>query len=153
MFGMRGSSDPIHHRARGFVGIRFWILNLISKKEMTGAEIMERIEELSMGMWKPSPGSVYPILKDLEREGYVKSREDLNKRYYSLTEKGSAILEEMLWLPRQRFRAFDRVDNIRDTIDLMDGFAEFLKENEEKLKSDAELYKRFKEIKEKLNTI
>ncbi|MGC8497315.1 MAG: helix-turn-helix transcriptional regulator [Thermoplasmata archaeon] len=153
MFGMRGSSEPIHHRARGFVGIRFWILNLISKKEMTGAEIMERIEELSMGMWRPSPGSVYPILKDLEREGYVKAREDLNKRYYSLTQKGSSILEEMLWLPRQRFRAFERVDDVRDTIDWMDGFADFLKENEEKLKSDAELYRRFKEIKEKLNTI
>lgn len=153
MFGMRGPAGPAHYRARGFVGLRFWILNLISKKEMTGAEVMEAIEELSMGMWRPSSGSVYPILKDLEREGYIKSREELNKRYYSLTDRGNHILEEMLWLPRERLKVRDHIDNLRETIDLMDGFTDFLKENEDRLRNDEELYSLLKKIREKLNTI
>lgn len=57
------------------------VLNLISKKEMTEAEIMESIEKLSTEFWSLSPGSVYPILKDLEKEGFLKSREEMNKKY------------------------------------------------------------------------
>ncbi len=39
---------------------------------MTGAQIIDEIERLSMGFWRPSPGSVYPALEELEADGLIK---------------------------------------------------------------------------------
>ncbi|NON62393.1 PadR family transcriptional regulator, partial [Acidianus sp. DSM 29099] len=36
---------------------------------MTGAEIMDEVERNSLGVWRPSPGSVYPMIRNLESEG------------------------------------------------------------------------------------
>ena len=66
--------------------LSFMMLWLLLKKEMYGQEIAEEIG--SRRGTKPSPGTLYPALKDLESKGLISSRLEGRKRLYSLTEEG-----------------------------------------------------------------
>lgn len=55
--------------------LRPWVLGILSREPKNGAEIMDQIEQLSLG-WRPSPGSIYPLLEDLTSEGLIRRRED-----------------------------------------------------------------------------
>mgnify|MGYP001770701350 CR=1 FL=1 len=79
-------------RRRG--ALRDIVLYILAfKGELTGAQIIDEIERWSFGFWRPSPGSIYPLLDDLEKEGLIKiSRIDGVKKYYSLTEEGKRAL-------------------------------------------------------------
>lgn len=54
---------------------------------------MQEIEERSEGVWRPSPGSVYPTLQQLEDEGLVRSKESGGQRLLELTDVGRTALE------------------------------------------------------------
>lgn len=58
-----------------------------------GYEVMGRLEARSGGLWRPSPGSVYPTLQMLEDEGMVTSRTLDGTRVYELTDAGKADAE------------------------------------------------------------
>jgi DNA-binding PadR family transcriptional regulator len=88
---------------KGFLS--FLILWLISKKEMTGAEITEELEQRRGH--RPSPGTIYPVLKYLTNKELLKV--DENKKY-SLTKKGEEELEMNL---NQFFDTFFDVDEMR----------------------------------------
>ena len=63
----------IRHTAtvpKGF--IRFHVLRALNEKPMSGSELMEKIEKHAGGFWKPSPGSIYPLLSSLQEHGYIK---------------------------------------------------------------------------------
>lgn len=65
---------------------------------MSGSEIVEVIEKETGGKWKPSSGSVYPLLARLHERGYTKehpSKETGIKRY-TLSPKGKAFLEKQV---------------------------------------------------------
>jgi DNA-binding PadR family transcriptional regulator len=87
---------------KGF--IRYQVLEALNEKPMSGSEIMEEIEKRTGGFWKPSPGSIYPLLSWLQDNGYVKElpTEDGLKRY-ELAESGKSLLEEQKKI-RKRFR-------------------------------------------------
>ncbi len=53
-----------------------------------GYEVMRRLEERSGGLWRPSPGSVYPTLQMLEDEGLVTSTTRDASRSFELTDSG-----------------------------------------------------------------
>ena len=55
---------------------------------MHGYEMISELEERTGGMWRPSPGSVYPTLQLLEDEGLISSEQTEGKRLYSLTDAG-----------------------------------------------------------------
>jgi len=79
---------------KGF--IRYQVLELLSEKPMSGSEIMNEIEKKTGGRWKPSPGSIYPLLSWLQENSFIKevpATEGGIKRY-TLTEKGKALFEE-----------------------------------------------------------
>src|SRR5881396_2729455 len=76
-----------HQRRRG---LRTWIIMMIRRSPRNGAEIMAEIETMTQGWWRPSPGSVYPILDDLAKEGLIKKRDDGR---YELTGKGNESIE------------------------------------------------------------
>jgi len=59
-----------------------------------GYELMRRLEQLAGGRWRPSPGSVYPLLQLLEDEGLVSGRDEEGRRVYELTEQGRAQADE-----------------------------------------------------------
>lgn len=73
-----GSSVP-----RGFS--RYFILELLREKNRTGKEIIDYAVEQSNGIWKPSPGLIYPLLGRLLDEGLIEESKDGK---YQLTKKG-----------------------------------------------------------------
>jgi len=76
--------------------LRFYVFKLLKDKPMSGSEIMEEIEKQTGGQWKPSPGSVYPLLTWLRENGYAEElpREVTGIKRYMLTEKGAKFFEE-----------------------------------------------------------
>ena len=77
---------------KGF--LRYHVLEALNEKPMSGSELIEQIQKNSSGRWKPSPGSIYPLLAFLEDSAYVKElpKENGVKRY-QLTESGQSFLE------------------------------------------------------------
>lgn len=74
---------------RGMLG--FLILFLLSKKPMHGQEIAEEITKRKGE--KPSPGTIYPALKNLRELGFISSDEKEGKTIiYTLTERGKNAL-------------------------------------------------------------
>jgi DNA-binding PadR family transcriptional regulator len=73
---------------------------------------MHRLEESSGGLWRPSPGSVYPHLQMLEDEGLVQSSEVDGSRTFTLTESGRAEAEKAQ-LPWQEGAESDEVRTLR----------------------------------------
>jgi DNA-binding PadR family transcriptional regulator len=53
-----------------------------------GYELMQRLEERTGGRWRPSAGSVYPVLQQLEDEGLATQAEADGRKVYELTEAG-----------------------------------------------------------------
>ena len=79
---------------KGF--LRYYALRLLNEKPMSGSEIMSEIEKRTDGHWRPSPGSIYPLLAWLQEKGYsteVQQQEPGVKRY-TLTEQGKDFLGE-----------------------------------------------------------
>jgi DNA-binding PadR family transcriptional regulator len=71
-------------------GLRRWILYIVRESPKSGAEIMDVMEANLQGWWRPSPGSVYPLLRRMVEEG-VLSRSSEDK--YSLTQSGREEVE------------------------------------------------------------
>ena len=76
-----------HHR-RG--GLRTLVFSILQQEPRNGAEIMNQIELASHGHWRPSPGSIYPLLDQLCKEESISKREDGR---YEITEKGKKEFE------------------------------------------------------------
>ena len=70
---------------RRHVGMRYYVLWLLSREPMRGSEIISTILRQTMGWWKPSPGTIYPLLGALQSEGLV---ERLQDHSYKLTDAG-----------------------------------------------------------------
>lgn len=55
---------------------------------MHGYEMIQELESRTGGVWRPSPGSIYPTLQLLEDEGLITSEEIGGRRRFTLTEAG-----------------------------------------------------------------
>ena len=78
---------------KGF--IRFQVLGALNEKPMSGSELMVQIENHAGGFWKPSPGSIYPLLAWLQDSGYIKELPTENgMKRYELTDTGKSLLDE-----------------------------------------------------------
>lgn len=73
--------------------VRSAILHLLAEEPMHGYQIMSELSERTDGMWRPSPGSIYPTLNQLEDEDLVRAEKRDGKKTYSLTEQGRAEVE------------------------------------------------------------
>jgi DNA-binding PadR family transcriptional regulator len=69
-------------------------LLLLAEEPRNGYQIMQEIERRSDGVWRPSPGSVYPALAQLEDEGLVRVEERDGRRTYALTDAGRAYVQD-----------------------------------------------------------
>jgi DNA-binding PadR family transcriptional regulator len=74
--------------------LKYVILDLIKDKPRHGYEIIRELEELSHGLYTPSPGAVYPTLQMLEEMGYATATERDGKKIYTITEQGHQFLAE-----------------------------------------------------------
>jgi DNA-binding PadR family transcriptional regulator len=70
------------------------VLLLLAEKPRHGYEIITELADRSDGRWRPSPGSVYPVLKRLAREGMVASSHEEGRRIFALTEEGRTLVAE-----------------------------------------------------------
>ncbi len=66
------------------------IVTMLASSPKNGVELMDEIESMTQGWWRPSPGSVYPVLEQLVKDGMVKKKDDGR---YELTDKASSELE------------------------------------------------------------
>ncbi len=93
---MRGFGGPGFGpgpRRGGQGDVRGAILALLSERPMHGYQIIREIGERTGGVWRPSPGSVYPALQQLEDEGLVAIEKAEGRKVARLTEAGSAYVE------------------------------------------------------------
>ena len=80
-----GSSIP-----RGYS--RYFVLELLKKKPHTGKQIIDYAVEQSQGIWKPSPGLIYPLLGRLLDEGLIEESKDGK---YQITRKGKVTSQDV----------------------------------------------------------
>ena len=78
------------HRGRGPRArrgdVRAALLALLAEEPRNGYQLMQEIERRSDGAWRPSPGSVYPALQQLEDEGLIRAEvQDGSRRSRSRT--------------------------------------------------------------------
>jgi DNA-binding PadR family transcriptional regulator len=74
--------------------VRAALLVLLAEEPRNGYGLMQEIEQRSEGEWRPSPGSVYPALSQLEDEGLVRGEHEGSGRRFALTDEGRAHVEE-----------------------------------------------------------
>ena len=81
----RGMRGPRARRG----DVRAGALALLAEEPMNGYQIIQEIAERSVGVWRPSPGSIYPALQQLEDEGLITAEAGEGvRRAYQLTEDG-----------------------------------------------------------------
>ena len=86
------------------------VLQLLKKRDMYGYELAEALSARSDGVLAMGHSTLYPLLYNLESKGLVESRwveleSGRKRRYYSLTSKGAAMLEEVRGQWQDLFRA------------------------------------------------
>ena len=101
-------SDPVFEienlesRLKRTFGLRALILKVLEevymndKQALTAYEIQNGIFEATGTFWKPSPGSIYPILEELVTENFVEVSKIDNKDRYSLTKVGKETFTNIL---------------------------------------------------------
>ena len=83
---------PRARRDRG--DVRLAILLLLDEQPRHGYEIITELADRSEGRWRPSPGSIYPVLKRLSKEGLVQPSQEEGRRTFSLTPAGKTLVEQ-----------------------------------------------------------
>src|SRR5919204_6983411 len=74
--------------------VRTALLLLLAEEPRNGYQLMQEIEERSDGVWRPSPGSIYPALQQLEDEGLVRAVETDGRKLFELTDAGREYVAE-----------------------------------------------------------
>ena len=96
-----------------------WTLSMLARAPKNGAEIVDEIERMTQGWWRPSPGSIYPLLAELQQEGLVQKRDD--GRY----ELNPNVRDEFEWIPGVGRR---RPQGVAEMLSEMDGFVSYLED-------------------------
>lgn len=76
---------PFRFAMRRKRGLPHMVVYLLSSSPKNGVELMDGVESITRGWWRPTPGSIYPLLKEMSDQGIVTKREDGK---YDLTQKG-----------------------------------------------------------------
>ncbi len=94
-FGPGGFGGPRGRGRKARRGdIRTAALLLLSEEPRNGYQIMQEVEERSDGVWRPSPGSTYPALQQLEDEGLIRAQELDGRKLFQLTDAGREYVKE-----------------------------------------------------------
>jgi len=95
----RGGGDGGGHRGRGgrYFGrgdLRLVLLSLIAEKPRHGYDLIRAIAESTGGVYRPSPGVIYPTLALLEDLGHLRTSVDADqRRQHEITAEGRAFLD------------------------------------------------------------
>jgi DNA-binding PadR family transcriptional regulator len=95
MFGGPFGRNPFGRGPKARRGdVRAAALLLLAETPRNGYQLMQEIESRSGGLWRPSPGSIYPVLQQLEDEGLVAPEGPEGRRVLQLTDAGRAYVAE-----------------------------------------------------------
>ena len=109
-----------------------WVITMLGRAPKNGAEIMQEIEGMTQGWWRPSPGSVYPLLDELVQEGLIRKREDGR---YELTEQSRDQIQWPFGMgPR-------RTQSVEDMLNEISGYISYLEDLARTDKSKLGLHK------------
>ncbi|QBD84536.1 PadR family transcriptional regulator [Clostridium tetani] len=93
-----------------------YVLQILSISPTNGNDIATQIGKKTNGLWIPSTGGIYPLLKKFEKENLVEGRwDDRNnkmQKIYTITESGKRNLEERKQLLKQNIEEALKVFNI-----------------------------------------
>ena len=122
-FGRGPGFGPRRGRRRASRGdVRAAVLALLAEEPQHGYAVIGQLAERSGGLWRPSPGSIYPVLAQLEEEGLVTSDTTEGRKVFALTDAGRTYVAEHgdelrePWTPaqtRHRDRAVTLFDAVR----------------------------------------
>lgn len=93
--------------------VRLALLSLLSESPQHGYQLMRGLEDRSGGVYKASPGTIYPTLQQLEDEGLVSSERQGGKRVYSITDHGRQLAQrearriEEIWRRADEWGSWD----------------------------------------------
>src|SRR5439155_24643981 len=76
--------------------LRLYLLKLLEESPRHGYEVIRLLQDRFLGVYSPSPGTIYPRLARLEEEGLVTHEVIKGKKIYSVTDKGRAELERRM---------------------------------------------------------
>ncbi len=76
--------------------LRLYLLKLLEESPRHGYEVIRLLQDRFLGVYSPSPGTIYPRLARLESEGLVTHEVVKGKKVYSLTDKGREELERRM---------------------------------------------------------
>jgi DNA-binding PadR family transcriptional regulator len=68
--------------------LRLYLLRLLDEEPRHGYEVIRLLRDRFMGVYAPSPGTIYPRLARLEEEGLVTHDEENGRKVYRITEAG-----------------------------------------------------------------
>ena len=77
-------------------GLRLYLLKLLDEAPRHGYEVIRLLQDRFLGVYAPSPGTIYPRLARLEEEGLVTHDEVDGKKIYRITDKGREEIESRL---------------------------------------------------------
>ena len=89
-----GHGGPHRRRRRSRGDVRAAILLLLDEEQRNGYGLMQEVEDRSSGEWRPSPGSIYPALAQLEDEGLIAPADAEQGKAFTLTDAGRAYVAE-----------------------------------------------------------
>jgi DNA-binding PadR family transcriptional regulator len=110
LFGLAGQEPARGPRVRRG-DVRVAILAVLADGPLNGYQVIQEIADRTDGAWRPSPGSVYPTISQLEDEGLVEGDDERGRRTLTLSDAGRAYLAdhadeiEQVWAPFTRERA------------------------------------------------
>ncbi len=104
-------SGPGPRAKRG--DVRLAIVSVVSDADargeaVNGYQVIQQIAERSDGAWRPSPGSVYPTVQQLQDEGLVETDDERGRKTLRLTDDGRAYVDthhddlDAVWAPFRR---------------------------------------------------
>jgi DNA-binding PadR family transcriptional regulator len=112
--------------------LKIIVLKLLYKEDLTGYGLINQIKQKT-GFWKPSPGSMYPLMNELHEKGLVGVKKVRNQKVYSITNKGKEVFDR---LKSEREKA---IENIKQHIRILELIED--KKDIESLLSITDLFK------------
>ncbi|QDK38182.1 PadR family transcriptional regulator [Bdellovibrio sp. NC01] len=124
--GGRGVEEKLSRLLR-HGDLRYVILFLLEEKPRHGYELIKALEDLSSGVYTPSPGVIYPTLTFLEEGGFATATTEDNKKLYKITSEGKTLVKENIAFVKEILSRFamagQRVSRLRQEMgreDMMD---------------------------------
>jgi DNA-binding PadR family transcriptional regulator len=108
--------------------VRPAVLALLLERPMHGYEMIQELESRTGGIWRPSPGSVYPTLQLLEDEGLIVPETSGGRKAYTLTDAGRAEAETAAQNPPWAQFTDDNMSQVQDFRDAAVGIMSALKQ-------------------------